>query len=179
VCAWKGKVFRFVGCPHGKIYLYIHEHTHTNTHIHAHLHPKTPAHTHQHWHTHAHMIHRHMHTVTPDEKCCSRRKAGGHNAGMLQRTRARAHQRIPTVQAAACKGRGGLEQVLGTVSVRKTVGRFCAARETDDGGGREKVEGKEEGKVDHPMSLAAAAASMRDCRRFESPPKERSTMSSF
>jgi len=41
------------------------------------------------------------------------------------------------------------------------------------------MEGKVEGKVDHPMSLAAAAASMRDCRRFESPPKVRSTMSSF
>ncbi len=36
-----------------------------------------------------------------------------------------------------------------------------------------------EDQATHRMSLAAAAASMSDWRRFESPPNERSTMSSF
>jgi hypothetical protein len=97
------------------------------------------------------------HTFTQTGTYCSKNPTASHSVDRPQRSAGRAGQSVPATPAVAC---------ISESQTGLTAPRARCACGTED-------------QATHRMSLAAAAASMSDWRRFESPPNERSTMSSF
>ena len=97
------------------------------------------------------------HTFTQTGTYCSKNPTASHSVDRPQRSAGRAGQSAPATPAVAWIS----ESQTGLTTPRAR----CACGRQD--------------QATHRMSLAAAAASISDWRRFDSPPNERSTMSSF